>query len=122
MDIKTFIWLFFGLSGRISRLVYFLANVFAGLFPLFAIYRLSLIPEGDSAASGWLLFFWFFAIVGLWSQLALGVKRLHDFDKPGILAAALFVPVFAFFVLVILCLYPGDSGPNSYGERTNAPK
>ena len=103
-------------------MVYFLANIFAGLFPLFAIYRLSLLPEGAGAESGWLLFFWIFAILGLWAQLALGVKRFHDFGKPGILAVTLFIPLFAFIVLVVLCLYPGDSGPNSYGEHTDEPK
>lgn len=122
MDSKTLIWLFFGLSGRISRAVYFLANIFIGLFPLFAIYRLSMLPEGEGAASGWMLFFWIFAVIGLWSQLALGVKRLHDFNKPGILAVTLFIPLFAFLVLIVLCLYPGDAGANSYGERTNEPK
>lgn len=122
MDGRTFIWLFFGLSGRVSRAAYFLANLFAGLFPLFALYRLSLLPEDAGPASGWTLFFLISAAFALWSQLALGVKRLHDFDKPGVFAATLFIPLFAFIVFLVLCLYPGDAGANKYGERTNAPR
>lgn len=121
MDGKTFIWLLFGFSGRISRAVYFLANIFVGLFPLFALYRLTLLPEGAEEPSGWTLFFLVSAVIGLWTQLALGVKRLHDFGKPGILAATLFIPLFSIVVFLLLCFYPGDAGANQYGKQTNAP-
>ncbi|MCT7373888.1 DUF805 domain-containing protein [Chelativorans salis] len=121
MDRKTFIWLLFGFSGRVSRIVFFLANVFVGLFPLFAYYRLSLLPEGADTESGWALLFLVFAAIGLWSQLALGVKRLHDFNKPGMLAATLFIPLLSILVFLVLCFYPGDEGANDYGERTDAP-
>lgn len=122
MDGKILTWLFFGLSGRISRAVYFLANMFVGLFPMFAFYRLSLLPEGAGAESNWMLFFLVSALVTLWAQLALGVKRLHDFNKPGVFAATLFMPLFNFLIFVALCLCPGDEGANEYGEVTNAPR
>ncbi|WP_274426991.1 DUF805 domain-containing protein [Chelativorans sp. YIM 93263] len=122
MDKKAFMWLFFGLSGRISRSVYFLGNIFAGLFPLFAFYRLSLLPEGADTESGWALFFLVSAVIAIWSQLALGVKRFHDFGRPGIFAASLFIPVISILVFVALCLYPGDEDTNEYGKVTNEPQ
>ena len=54
--------------------------------------------------------------------VALGVKRLHDFGKPGIFAVALFIPMVSILAFIVLCLYPGDAGANEYGDRTNAPK
>ena len=61
-------------------------------------------------------------LVSIWCGVALGVKRLHDFGQPGIVAASLFVPVLSYAVFVVLCLYPGDTGPNRFGTMTNAPR
>ena len=60
-------------------------------------------------------------IASLWAQAALGAKRFHDFDKPGLFAVLLFVPAFNFVAFVALCLIPGTSGANRHGRVTNAP-
>lgn len=122
MDLRTFLWVIFGFSGRISRAAYFLANVLISLFPLFALYRLTLLPDGAEVPSGWTFLFLAFAVVGLWSQLALGVKRLHDFGRPGVIAVTLFIPFLSIFIFLLLCFYPGNPGPNQYGKQTNSPR
>jgi uncharacterized membrane protein YhaH (DUF805 family) len=68
------------------------------------------------------LVFWAVVIVSIWCGVALGVKRLHDFGQPGIVAASLFVPILSYAVFIVLCLYPGDPGPNRFGTMTNAPR
>ena len=52
-------------------------------------------------------------------ELCADVKRLHDFGKPSISRIDRFHP--GAIRLIALCLFPGDPGPNRYGERTNAP-
>ena len=122
MDRNQLIWLFFSFSGRLARAPYFLAGLLLAVFQAFPLYRLTLAPEESSATDMWATVFWGVFLLSIWSYVALGVKRLHDFGKPGILAAALFIPVISIITFVILCLYPGDSGANEFGEETNAPK
>ena len=55
-------------------------------------------------------------LVSLWSNVALSVKRLHDIDRPGIIAVVLFIPVISIVAFIALCLIPGNPGPNQYGE------
>ena len=65
--------------------------------------------------------FWFMVLISVWANLALCVKRLHDFGRPGIIAAVLFIPVISIVAFIALCLIPGNPGPNQYGNRPNAP-
>lgn len=121
LDRKQFIWLFFGFSGRVSRAPFFLAGLLMAVLQMFFLYRFTLAPEESAAGQGWAIGFWLIFLVSLWANVALGVKRLHDFDKPGILAASLFIPVISIVAFVVLCLYPGDHGANRYAATTNAP-
>ncbi|WP_246666161.1 DUF805 domain-containing protein [Aquamicrobium sp. LC103] len=122
MSKNQILWLFFGFSGRVSRAAYFLAGLFLAIVQVFLLYRFSMVPEESAASQFWALAFWVAVIVSIWSNVALGVKRLHDFGKPGILAVALFIPVVSIIAYVVLCLLPGDRGPNIYGVHTNAPR
>ena len=122
MNRNQFTWLFFGFSGRVSRAPYFLAGLLIAIFQAFPLYRLTLAPEESSATDMWAMIFWGVFLLSIWSYVALGVKRLHDFGKPGILAIALFIPVISIVTFVILCLYPGHSGANQFGARTNSPR
>ena len=119
---NLFFWLFFGLSGRVSRAAYFLAGLLLAIIQAFFLYRTIMAQDAGLDASGWEAAFVVAFFASLWSNVALGVKRLHDFDKPGIIAAALFIPVVSIAAFVALCLFPGTPGPNQYGLRTNAPK
>lgn len=119
---KQFIWLFFGFSGRVSRAVYFLAGLLLAVIQAFLLYRALMAQDAGLDAAGWETAFRIAFLASLWSSVALGVKRLHDFDKPGIIAAALFVPAVSIAAFVVLCLFPGTPGPNRHGALTNAPK
>lgn len=114
------IWLFFGFSGRLARAPFFLAGLLMALAQLFCLYQLAQVPVESTAGQGWAVAFWIVFFVSLWSNVALGVKRFHDFDKPGVFSLSLFLPVISIVVFVILCVYPGDIEPNRYGETTNA--
>jgi carbonic anhydrase/acetyltransferase-like protein (isoleucine patch superfamily) len=76
----------------------------------------------DSGGAFWETLLSAVMIASLWAQAALGAKRLHDLDKPGLFAALLFVPLLNFIVFVGLCLMPGTPGANQYGQTTNRPK
>lgn len=122
MSGKQLIWLFFGLSGRVGRAPYFLAGLLVALLQAFPLYRLTILPEDSAEVEFWATLFWAAFLLSVWSNVALGVKRLHDFGKPGIFAVALFIPVVSIVAFLVFCLYPGDAGANAYGERTNAPR
>lgn len=115
------IWLFFKNSGRISRAVYFLGGLLVAIIQAFPLYRLTLVPEGSPEANMWSFVFFIVFLASLWSNIVLAVKRLHDFDKPGIAALVLFVPVVSIIAFLVFCLLPGQAGSNRYGSRTNAP-
>ena len=119
-DTSKLIWLFFRFRGRVSRAAYFLAGLFLAIVQAFLLYRFTLAPQDSAESQDWALAFWLAMLASLWSNVALGVKRLHDFGKPGIIAAALFIPVISIVAFVALCLFPGDPGPNRYGDRPNA--
>jgi uncharacterized membrane protein YhaH (DUF805 family) len=119
-DTSKLIWLFFRFRGRVSRAAYFLAGLFLAIVQAFLLYRFTLAPQDSAESQVWALAFWLAMLASLWSNVALGVKRLHDFGKPGIIAAALFIPGISSVAFVALCLFPGDPGPNRYGDRPNA--
>lgn len=120
-DKSAFFWLFFRFTGRVSRAAYalgFLLMMVVMAFPLYQFMRVS--PE-SAMAQLWSALFWLTFLVFLWAHVAFSVKRLHDFDKPGLFAIALFIPVISIFAFVALCLHPGTPGPNRFGQRTNSP-
>lgn len=122
MSLSQLIWLFFGFSGRISRAAYFLAALLMSVILAFLLYRALLAQEASGGEAGaWDAALSLSIFVSLWAQAALGVKRLHDFGKPAIFAIALFLPALNIIGFIVLCLIPGDRGPNSYGRLTNAP-
>lgn len=121
MNQNPIVWLFFGISGRVSRLAYFLAGLFLAIVQAFLLYRFTLVPEDSTAGQFWAFLFWVAVVLSIWSNVALGIKRLHDMARPGIFAVALFIPVVSILAFVILCLFPGTNGPNQYGQDTNQP-
>lgn len=116
------VWLFFGFSGRVSRAAYFLAGLLLAVVQAFLLYRFALAEDGSGAGQGWALAFWAGMLVSIWSNVALSVKRLHDFGKPGLFAVVLFIPAVSILAFVALCLIPGHGGPNQYGRNPNAPQ
>lgn len=121
MQTNQMTWLFFGFSGRISRLAYLLAGLLMMIIVVFLSYRGMLAAEAGGSGSIWDVPLSVVLIASLWAQAALGAKRMHDIGRPGIFAVLLFVPLFNFIAFVALCLLPGNPGPNEYGRVTNAP-
>jgi uncharacterized membrane protein YhaH (DUF805 family) len=122
LDRQQLLWLFFGISGRLSRAPYFLAGLLAQLVPAFVLYRFTLAPEASGAGQALAVIFWLALLLSIWSNITLGVKRLHDLGQPGIVAASLLVPVVSYLVFLFLCFYPGDAGPNRFGAFPNSPR
>lgn len=118
---NQFIWLFFRFSGRVGRAAYFLGGLLLAIIQVFLLYRFTLVAEDSTAGQMWALLFWLSVLVALWSNVALGVKRLHDIDRPGLLAAALFIPVVSIIAFFALCVIAGTPGPNRYGSGVNVP-
>lgn len=119
-DRDQLVWLFFRLSGRASRAAYILAFLLLVIVQVFCAYRVMLAPEASTSLEVW-SFALLLSIVGsLWSHVALSVKRLHDFGKPGIIAIVLFIPIVSIVAFLVLCIIPGDPGPNRYAKQTNS--
>jgi uncharacterized membrane protein YhaH (DUF805 family) len=121
-DRDQLFWLFFRFSGRVSRAAYFLAGMLLAIVQAFLLYRFTLVPQGSTEGQLWAMAFWAVVLLSIWSNVALGVKRLHDLDRPGIIAASLFIPVISIIAFLVLCIFPGTPGPNQYGAGTNQPK
>ncbi|WP_269930929.1 DUF805 domain-containing protein [Aminobacter sp. HY435] len=120
-DKTDFLWLFFRLSGRVNRAAYILGFLFMLMVVSFPLYQFMRVPPESGAAQVWSMLFGLTFLVFLWAHIAFSVKRLHDFDKPGLFAVALFIPIVSIIAFVALCFYPGTPGPNQFGARTNAP-
>ncbi len=133
-----FAWLFLRFGGRIDRTVYFLANLLIGVIQLFPVWKATmeivrLGPETLMDASleellqmspgfeHWWSIAGLLTFVMLWPYLALSTKRLHDIGWSGVFSIALLIPIVQIVAFVALCLIPGTSGPNRYGQRANAP-
>lgn len=115
------IWFFLRFNGRVNRTAFFLGGLFLGVLAMFPFYRFLLVPPESSEAQLWAGLFYLVILPSLWVQAALGVKRLHDMGKPGFAAVSLFVFPISLIAFVVLCVYPGDPGPNRYGRETNSP-
>jgi uncharacterized membrane protein YhaH (DUF805 family) len=114
------LWLFFGLSGRISRSVYWLAYAFivcvqsALLMQLFGGPEASYNRIATDISPAILL-------ATIYVNIATSVKRLHDVGYSGFLAFAVLVPVVNLAFNIWVGILPGTAGPNSYGNLPNAP-
>ena len=114
------LWLLLGLSGRVSRGVYWLC------YALVICLQSAILAQlfGGEQAS----YYRFAAAVGpaillatLYSNLAVSVKRLHDVGYSGFLALALLVPFVNVAFSIWVGILPGTAGPNSYGAAPDSP-
>ncbi|MCF1504867.1 DUF805 domain-containing protein [Afifella sp. H1R] len=117
---RSLLWLFFRFDGRIGREVYWLAN-----FGVVAVLAFLLQPDvhpqtGDVTFHNPTLAS-FALIVGMVCSIAIGVKRLHDFNATGAFAAILLVPVLSIFATIAFGVVRGTGGKNRFGEAPNLP-
>jgi len=112
------IWVFARFDGRISRQVYWLANA-----ALIAVMAVVMRPEIDPATgavsmhlgnAGFILVF-----LAVASGLAIGAKRLHDFNISALFAVALVVPALSILATLIIGLVPGTPSANRYGRAAD---
>ncbi|MBA3449508.1 MAG: DUF805 domain-containing protein [Pseudaminobacter sp.] len=122
LDRNELIWLFFRFSGRVNRAPFILTFLLMMVLVSFPLYQFLRVPAESPAAQTWSVLFGVAFLVFLWSHVAISVKRLHDMDRPGIFAATLFIPVVSILAFIALCVFPGTSGPNRYGEHPNRPR
>ena len=108
-------WVLFGLDGRISRQAYWLSFLLtiALMSIAFSPYRAGLPQEPD-------LYFLLLAGVGLWMEVALVMKRLHDRGLSGLFALLLLIPLVNIGVVIFVGLMPGDPGANRFGPHSNS--
>ena len=126
---------FFGFNGRVRRSSYFFGALAA--MCLWTVLCVSLVaaiavangavidPEARSflvredvviEGEPWMgIAFAALALLGLWSSLALTVKRWHDVGMSGWFALLTLPPFANFMMFVLLCLLPGTKGPNRHG-------
>ncbi len=118
---QDFIWLFFGLGGRISREPYWLGIILTGAFSL--VILLSYISEATTPeelpnvevpAAVTILF-----LVLRWCEIALAAKRAHDKGLSGFIAVLVLLPFLNIAVIMFLGIVSGDPGPNRYGKFPN---
>jgi uncharacterized membrane protein YhaH (DUF805 family) len=126
---------FFGFEGRIRRSSYFFGALAAMcLWSLLCVSLVATVAVANGAhldatstslviddgadweGSAWLLpVFGVLGLLGLWSSLALTVKRWHDVGMTGWFAILTLPPFANFMMFVLLCLLPGTTGANRFG-------
>lgn len=115
-------WLFFGWSGRLSRLPYALAWGFWMTLAAAFLTRMVMTPHEEPAFVAWTLAFFAVGVVSTISSVMLTIKRLHDMALPAPLVLCLFVPAISLFALVAFMIWPGTPGPNAHGLLPDRPK
>jgi uncharacterized membrane protein YhaH (DUF805 family) len=96
---------FDGRAGRAEFWWYFLANVIIWIVLLML-----------TQASGIFLVLYFLFMIAMFvPNLAVGVRRLHDTDKSGLLLLLAVIPVVGSIILLVLFAMEGTNGPNQYG-------
>lgn len=123
LSLDRLLWLFFNFQGRATRSEFWVGAlvavaVWVSLMIMSAIARA--VPEGGGAANvvltllNLVLFVQF--VLMAWIGAAVGVKRLHDRDKPGWWMLIVLIPFFGLLWAVYeLGVQPGTPGPNQYG-------
>ena len=127
---------FFGFKGRVRRSSYFFGalaamcvwsilclSVVAAIAVANGAYidpdTASFLVADDVVVEGepWMaVAFGGVGLLGLWSSLALTVKRWHDVGMTGWFALLTLPPFANFMMFVLLCLLPGTVGPNRHGR------
>jgi uncharacterized membrane protein YhaH (DUF805 family) len=118
-DSKTLTWFFFGLSGRINPAACLLGGLFIFVLQMFIFYKLMQFGPGTPGAAFWEMLLSVAVLVCVWVNFALTAKRFHDFGKPA--GFAVLSLIFGLILYIILYFIKGDTGPNRFGNVTNAP-
>jgi len=99
---------FNGRARRREFWMFFLCNFVIGIG--FSI--LSLIPVIGGLFS---VLSWIFSLAIFVPSLSVGVRRLHDTNKSGLLYLLGLIPLVGLIILIVFWATNGDSGKNQYG-------
>ena len=115
---RALIWVFVRFDGRISRQVYWLGN--AALFAISAIFLRPTVDADTGAVALHLNSFGYMMIfAAMASSLAIGAKRLHDFNISALFTVVLVLPASSVLATLVIGLVPGTPGANRYGVATD---
>ncbi|HEV2365653.1 MAG TPA: DUF805 domain-containing protein [Caulobacteraceae bacterium] len=122
--------LLFGFRGRIRRTTYWVASIGVGIaLGVIGVILVTIAAglgfantnlgdESRAADFGGLAVVWLIPVylVGFWVSLALGVKRCHDRNYPGVVILLAWIPILGWlWALIDLGFIDGTPGPNQYG-------
>ena len=128
---QGWLWVFFGLGGRLEQRRYFIATVFSWILFIASLhYVLSTYYDstyfGIYTGSGpwWLGFLWAWVIFG-YPAYAMASKRLADLDLEPMAAIGLLViiiipyagPILQIVAWLALLVIPGTEGSNNHGPE-----
>jgi uncharacterized membrane protein YhaH (DUF805 family) len=109
-------------SGRSRRKEYWLFALFHGMisgFILFGFIGALVANKGlsglSSSALNFLTIFIFWTLATIIPNLAVTVRRLHDINFSGWALFVNFIPLIGPFILLIMMLIDGTTGPNKHG-------
>jgi uncharacterized membrane protein YhaH (DUF805 family) len=108
-------WVLFGLDGRIGRQAYWL-----GFLLIVALGSLAFSPYRSGLPEDPDLYFMVLAGIGLWMEVALVMKRLHDRSLSGLFALLLLVPLVNIGVVLFVGLMPSEAGPNRFAPHPDS--
>ncbi|MCP4330884.1 MAG: DUF805 domain-containing protein [Alphaproteobacteria bacterium] len=111
--------LFFSFTGRINRATYW-TRAMPVLLAYGLLVNLVVLVEVDAIGSqgpvSTLL-----SLAGLWPNLAVAVKRLHDRDRSGWFVLIILIPfIGAIWLIIEVWLLKGTEGPNRFDEAPTA--
>ncbi len=101
-------------NGRISRSEYYMLNAIIGI-ALFIVIFISMWLIGDLDNIILLPIYITSFIIMLFLQSITVIKRLHDIERPGRQFWLLFIPIYNFYLQLLLLFKKGTNGLNKYG-------
>lgn len=96
-------------AGRANRIQFWFFTLFS-----FIISFILRTIDGSVFTRPVLAFIYWLAV--LIPTVAIGVRRLHDSGKNGLLYALILIPFLGWLILLILFCLPSDTGKNAYGQ------
>lgn len=102
---------FDGRSRRLELLLFIIFNLVVSLVVGLIDGVVGILTLG----AGFGLFSSIYALVVIIPSIALGVRRLHDFNASGLWYLLVLIPVVNFILLLVLLIKGGTEGSNRFG-------
>lgn len=101
-------------SGRARRSEYWYFVLFYLIFAIaLAVFDYILGTNIDPLPYG--VFYFLYSLAMIIPSIAVGVRRLHDIGKTGLMYLIIFIPLIGAIWLIILFCIEGNEGDNKYG-------